>query len=275
MTSGLALTVLGSGSRGNALVLEWGEDCLLIDAGFSRLELERRLGQVGIAATRIRGIALTHEHGDHTTGALTLAKRYRIPIHSSLGTWRGLCGQSDPCEFVPLTVTAPVQLGPFSLTACPIPHDATEPLAIAATAPDGTSVAIAQDIGCTTQALRWFLRERHALVLEANHDETMLRTSSYPLSVQDRIAGPGGHLSNREAARLLAEVHHDELRLVVLAHLSQRCNTPDRARDDISAALQSCRYAGELLVAGQDAPLERRVVRRTQQPQLDLASLPR
>ena len=122
--------------------------------------------------------------------------------------------------------------------ACPTSHDAAEPLALAVRAADGTSVGVAYDLGRPTAAVRYLLRNLTALVLEANHDEVQLRTSDYPPVVQRRIAGSGGHLSNRAAAELLAELHHPGLAVVVLAHLSQRCNTAEDARATVAPALR-------------------------------------
>jgi phosphoribosyl 1,2-cyclic phosphodiesterase len=103
--------------------------------------------------------------------------------------------------------------------------------------------------------VRWFLRERHCLVLEANHDELMLRTSGYPAVVQDRIAGHGGHLSNDACAQLLVELHHERLTTVVLAHLSQRCNSPEAAREAVLQRLDEAGFLGELHLADQDGGL--------------------
>jgi phosphoribosyl 1,2-cyclic phosphodiesterase len=153
----------------------------------------------------------------------------------------GLCGR--------------IELGPFRITACPTSHDAAEPLALVIDGPDGTSVGVAYDLGRPTAAVRYLLRGLTAVVLEANHDDVLLRTSGYPPSVQQRIAGAGGHLSNRAAAELLGEIHHDGLGVVVLAHLSQRCNGADAARSAVEPALQRAGFRGELHVALQDRPL--------------------
>jgi phosphoribosyl 1,2-cyclic phosphodiesterase len=161
----------------------------------------------------------------------------------------------ERCDFLPIGMATTAAVGPFVVSACPTSHDAAEPIAIGVVATGGLSVGIAYDLGRPTQAVRWFLRDRHCLILEANHDEGLLRTSGYPVSVQQRIAGPGGHLSNSEAARLLAELHHEGLATVVLAHISQRCNTDAAARTVIGAALGSCGFRGEVILALQDGPM--------------------
>ena len=134
-------------------------------------------------------------------------------------------------------------------------HDGAEPLAMVIRGSDGTSIGVAYDLGRPTSALRYLLRGVHALVLEANHDEVQLRTSDYPPVVQRRIAGSTGHLSNRAAAELLAELHHPGLGAVVLAHLSEHCNTAADARTTVARALRRAGFRGALHVADQDRPL--------------------
>ncbi len=238
------LVVLGSGSKGNAFALTWGDALLLVDAGFSCREIERRLGLAGLSIAGLVAIALTHEHGDHASGATRLARKCRVPVVTSLGTFRALARGGDPCDFLGVGTRGPVEVGPFRISACPTSHDAAEPVAIGVSLPDGTSIGIAYDLGRPTQAVRWFLREMHCLVIEANHDDGLLRTSGYPLVVQQRIAGPSGHLSNHDAMRLLDEVHHPALNTVVLAHLSQRCNDPDTARRSVAECLGALGFTG-------------------------------
>jgi phosphoribosyl 1,2-cyclic phosphodiesterase len=161
----------------------------------------------------------------------------------------------DEAEHRTLGLCARVELGPFKVDACPTSHDAAEPLAIVLRGSDGTSVGVAYDLGRPTTAVRYLLRGLTAIVLEANHDEVQLRTSGYPPVVQRRIAGSGGHLSNRAAAELLAELHHPGLSIVVLAHLSERCNTAAEARAAVAPALRRVGFDGVLHVADQDEPL--------------------
>lgn len=249
------LHVLGSGSRGNAFVIVHDGAALLVEAGFSVRELERRLESAAIDPGSVVGVAVTHEHGDHAKGAATFADRHRVPLACSLGTWQALSRGGDPCEWLAAGTERVAELGPFRVDGCPAPHDAREPLAIGVSCDDGPTLAFATDLGRPTQSLRWFLRERHALILEANHDEVMLRTSGYPAVVQDRIAGHGGHLSNHASAQLLAELHHADLMTVVLAHLSQRCNSAEAALATVSPALSAAGFRGAIHVATQDGPM--------------------
>jgi phosphoribosyl 1,2-cyclic phosphodiesterase len=267
----MTLYVLGSGSRGNCCAVECEGVGLLIDAGFSIREVERRAGTVGLDLTRIAGIVLTHEHGDHASGAAGLARKLNVPVLTAPGTWSRLPGALAQVEHRPLGMCAGVELGPFAIEACPTSHDAAESLAAVVRGSDGTSVGVAYDLGRPTTALRYLLRDLTAIVLEANHDEVWLRTSKYPPVVQRRIAGSGGHLSNRAAAQLLTELHHPGLSVVVLAHLSEQCNTASAARDEVRRALRLVKFRGSIHVAGQEEPLPPIPIMPVQAIQLALA----
>lgn len=251
----ITLYVLGSGSRGNCFAVESEGMALLIDAGFSAREIERRSALAGLDLGRVAGIALTHEHGDHACGAARLSRRLGVPVLTAPGTWARLATRMEDAEHRSIGLCARVELGPLSIEACPTSHDAAEPLAIVVRIADGTSIGVAYDLGRATAGVRYLLRELTAIVLEANHDEVQLRTSDYPPVVQRRIAGSGGHLSNRAAAELLVDLHHPGLLAVVLAHLSQQCNTAAEARATVGPALRRAGFRGALHVADQDKPL--------------------
>jgi phosphoribosyl 1,2-cyclic phosphodiesterase len=228
---------------------------ILIDAGFGPKEIERRAATAGLALGSVGAIVLTHEHGDHARGAGRLARRLGVPVLTAPGTWTRLAPRMRHTDHRPLGLCAPVEIGPFIVTACPTSHDAAEPLALAVQTGGGIRVGVAYDLGRPTAAVRYLLRNLTAIVLEANHDDVLLRTSGYPPVVQRRIAGSGGHLSNRAAAELLAEVNHPGLGVVVLAHLSRQCNTADDARATVARALRRAGFGGTLHVADQDEPL--------------------
>jgi phosphoribosyl 1,2-cyclic phosphodiesterase len=249
------LIVLGSGSRGNALAVSTGGHTVLIDAGFPLKVLRQRAAVVGLDLNRLAGVILTHEHGDHAEGAPGVARQARCPVYASPGTLRALSARLSRVSTVPLAAHSAVAVGPFTLTACHTSHDAAEPLALALEGPGGIRLGVAYDLGRPTSAVRFLLREATCLVVEANHDEILLRTGPYPASVRQRIAGSGGHLSNRAAADLLAELWHPGLTTVVLAHVSESCNRAELARGAVRMALQELGFAGMLVVAGQDAPL--------------------
>jgi phosphoribosyl 1,2-cyclic phosphodiesterase len=262
------LTVLGSGSGGNAFAVSEGGAVLLIDAGFSAREITRRAELAGLSLDGLCGIALTHEHGDHTQCALQFARKHGVPVLASVGTWNAL-GMPPGISFMAIRSTSRTECGPFTLLGCPLLHDAVEPLALTVTTAEGVCLGVAYDFGRPTQALRYLFRELHAIILEANYDEVMLRTSDYPASVQHRIAGSGGHLSNRASAQLLSELHHPGLGTVVLAHLSRQCNTPEVARAAVEPILRRSGFRGTVHVAGQDHPLSPlTLARREEQLQL-------
>jgi phosphoribosyl 1,2-cyclic phosphodiesterase len=247
------LTVLGSGSRGNALVVESNGHALLIDAGFGFRDLEARCDVAGVATESIRAIALTHEHGDHARGAATAANRWGVPVAASRGTLAALRTRLGGAATVELAPTRAITAGPFTLAAFPTAHDAADPVVLTVEDAEGGRLGVAYDVGSPTTALRHAIRNLDALVLEANHDEVLLRSSHYPPSVRARIAGSAGHLSNRECAELVAAVAHPGLSLLVLAHLSDQCNRPELARAAVESALGG-RFPGRLVVASQDQP---------------------
>ncbi|TFG40186.1 MAG: MBL fold metallo-hydrolase, partial [Candidatus Aminicenantes bacterium] len=195
----------------------------------------------------------THEHGDHTTGAARLARQFRIPVYASAGTLGALGGRLNGVDLRPLTPFSEHHLGPFIVEACPTTPDSAEPLAVVVRTSEGHRVGFAYDLGRPNTAVRYLLRGSHALVLEANHDEVLLRTSGYPPVVQERIAGATGHLSNRAAADLLESLLHPGLGTIVLAHLSERCNTAEHAMAEIARVVGT--HQARVLVAIQEAPL--------------------
>ena len=249
------LYVLGSGSGGNALALRHRGQTLLIDAGFSAREIQRRAATAGLSLDGVVGLVLTHEHGDHASGAPRLARDLGIPVLTSEGTWSALQGRFSRTPYRPLAPMGRAEAGPFRIQACATSHDAAQPIAIAVEA-DGLRLGVAYDLGRPTAAVRWLLAGCTALVVEANHDEVMLRTSDYPATVRERIAGSGGHLSNRAAAELLCEVQHPGLATVVLAHLSARCNDAATARQAVEPPLRALGFSGALHIALQDRPLQ-------------------
>jgi phosphoribosyl 1,2-cyclic phosphodiesterase len=247
------LTVLGSGSRGNALLVESNGDALLVDAGFSHKDLERRLNVAGHRAPPIRAIVLTHEHGDHARGAARAAATWSVPVAASRGTL-GAVALRDGTPTIALAPARTVAVESFRVTAFPIAHDAHDPVMVVIEDGAGVRLGVAVDVGTTTTALRHALRGLDGVVIESNHDEVLLRASDYPPSVRARIAGHSGHLSNRQTAELLGAAAHAGLGLVVLAHLSELCNRADLALAAARAALRLTPFRGRLVVATQDEP---------------------
>jgi phosphoribosyl 1,2-cyclic phosphodiesterase len=229
--------VLGSGSAGNALVLEDGTSRVLVDAGFAPRVLAGRLRAAGIAPASVEACVVTHEHTDHARGAAAAASRWGWTLVASRGTIEA-CPDLRRAGATVCRPGTPFIVGGWHFDAARVSHDASEPLAFAATARrSGARVAICYDLGVPSERVRALLARADVLVLESNHDEGMLRIGPYPPSVKKRIASPLGHLSNRQSAALARTVVHRGLRRLVLAHLSESNNTPAVAL----AAMRSAR----------------------------------
>jgi phosphoribosyl 1,2-cyclic phosphodiesterase len=244
--------LLGSGSRGNAVVLESGGSRILIDAGFTASVLAERLRSVDIAPESIEAVIVTHEHTDHVRGVRVLCERYGWAAHATRGTItasRDLAG----CGAIAFRAGDGLRIGDIDLLSVKSSHDAAEPVILVATSRStGARTGIAYDLGVATQSVIDSLRDLDMLVLEANHDELMLHAGPYPASVRARISGRSGHLSNGRAGQLAGEVAHKGLRQIVLAHLSEKCNTPRTALSDVNSAMSRTRFTGRLSAAHQD-----------------------
>lgn len=254
----MKVAVLGSGSGGNATLVQGGNTRILVDAGFSGRSVAERLATLGIDAESIRAIVVTHEHGDHTSGVGVYARRHGTPIYMTDGT-RDACarllrGSETVISYEPGRpfLIQDLRIEPF-LTV----HDAVDPVGVAVVDEcTGFRLGIATDLGRPTAQIRHALSGCDFLVLEANHDELMLHASAYPSSVKRRISSSHGHLSNQAAARLVTELLHPRLAGVVLAHLSRECNDPALAREVVGTALEKAGWTGHLDVAAQDRPTE-------------------
>jgi phosphoribosyl 1,2-cyclic phosphodiesterase len=226
----LRVCVLGSGSKGNCTYIESPEARILIDAGLSAREIERRLRQIDRSPTALDGVLISHEHSDHIQGAGALARRFKLPIYANPATWhraQHVVGKvNDLCQF---STGTPFRLKDLVVDPFSLPHDADDPVAFRLTW-RRRSIAVVTDLGYPSQLVRERLRGCHLLVLEANHDDTMLKAGPYPWPLKQRIGGKSGHLSNLQSSQLLGDVLHDELEYVVLAHLSEINNHPDLAR---------------------------------------------
>jgi len=235
----MRIAVLGSGSRGNAVLVECAGRRILIDAGFSCREIERRLERLGVRPESLEAVVLTHEHGDHVRGADRLARRHGLALWATAGTvdgWRGLTEQARRATRT-MASGRPVEVAGFSVEPFAVPHDAAEPVGLVVEAPDGCRMGLAGDLGSRSRLAWARLAELDVLVLETNHDLTMLRDGPYPWVLKQRVAGRHGHLSNRDAAEGLPELLCDRLRWVVLYHLSQTNNLPALAAEEVGEVL--------------------------------------
>ena len=242
---------LGSGSTGNALVVEAGSGAsisrVLVDCGFSLKELESRLARAGLNAADLDAVFVTHEHGDHIGCALALARRHGLPLWMSRGSWHALGEPALPDGLLRFARDGePIAVGELQLWPYTVPHDALEPLQLRCT--DGQRrLGVLTDVGSCTAHLLAQLQRCDALLLECNHDRELLAMSSYPASLKARVGGPFGHLANDSAALILEGCRHSGLRHVVAAHLSERNNTPALATAALAGVLGTT--ARDILVA--------------------------
>ncbi|MFI5272130.1 MAG: MBL fold metallo-hydrolase [Ktedonobacterales bacterium] len=249
---------LGSGSSGNALLVQTGQTAVLVDAGFGPRALVSRLRQAGVTAAQIAAIVLTHEHFDHACGAAAFAARHGIPLIADPRTLDAVRAQAclrsaapaPHFERVELATGGSTTLHDLAIRSFPISHDAVAPCGYVL----GTGawrVCVVTDTGEAGAAMIEALTGAHLLVLEANHDQQRLINGPYPWPLKRRILGPTGHLSNEQAARALLGALDDGPRWVWLAHLSRTNNTPDLARSQVGEAL---RQAGLRHIPIQVAP---------------------
>ncbi|MEF8728212.1 MAG: MBL fold metallo-hydrolase [Dokdonella sp.] len=228
---------LGSGSQGNALIVEAGGTRLLLDCGFSIREVTLRLARLGIDPSGLAAILVTHEHADHVGGVFAFARRHRLAVYLTHGTYkmaaRGRNALTD-CHLIDghaVFAIDDIELRPF-----PVPHDAREPVQYVFSDGD-RCLGVLTDSGSITSHIVDVLRLCDGLVLECNHDQGLLAASRYPAPLRRRIGGPFGHLENGQAAELLRQIDTSRLQHVLAAHLSQENNRPHLAARALALAL--------------------------------------
>ena len=240
---------LGSGSRGNAWVIESGRSRVLLDCGFSLSATMQRLARFGLDAANLDAILVTHEHTDHAGGVFRLARRYGLTVCLSHGTLSALGDAAAAgCRLQLLHAGEPFALGDLQVEPFTIPHDAREPLQFVF-GNGAVRLGFLTDAGHVSAHVEQVLRGCEGLVLESNHDPELLRTGRYHHALKARVAGRHGHLSNDEAAALLSRLAGPHLRQVVAAHLSEENNRPELARAAFAGVLAGA--AGDVAIAGQ------------------------
>lgn len=239
----MRVSVLGSGSRGNAILVDAGNTRLLVDVGFGPRTLALRLAAVGCAPESIAGVVLTHEHVDHAQGALQACEKWGWPLVATAGTLSKL-----PSSGVSLQTIAHGEswtVGDLRGESVSVPHDATDCAAyVFEHTHSGQRLGVALDLGHVPSGLLRAFERLDMLVVEANHDIAQLMGGPYPWMLKQRIASDTGHLGNHDAAAFVSDCAHPGLRAVILAHLSERNNSPALAVDTVRSALRRRGRAG-------------------------------
>lgn len=244
----MRIASLGSGSKGNATLVDSGETCVLIDLGFTLKETERRLERLGVSPLDIDAVLVTHEHGDHIGGVGPFARKYKRPVYLTPGTLSSTkLGALSGTH--PVNCHKPFRIGDMGVEPVPVPHDAREPCQYILSA-GGIKVGVLTDLGHITRFVVEQYKTCHALLLECNHDLQMLNEGPYPYALKQRVGGPHGHLNNGQAAELLAAIELDQLRHLVISHVSEQNNAPHLAEAAVAPVLSE--WSGSLKVACQN-----------------------
>jgi phosphoribosyl 1,2-cyclic phosphodiesterase len=228
---------LGSGSKGNALVVEAGSSRVLLDCGFGATEVDTRLARLGLVAADLNAILVTHEHSDHGGGVAHLARRCDLPVYLTRGTFSAMEAEGRAiANRILIDVYTPFAIGEIEVRPYTVPHDAREPAQFVLS--DGAlRLGVLTDTGHSTPHIVQALSGVDALVLECNHDLDMLMNGPYPAQLKSRIAGRLGHLANAASAELVRALDCSRFQHLIAAHLSRQNNTPELARAALASAL--------------------------------------
>lgn len=250
----MKVCVLGSGSKGNCTLIESGKTRLLIDAGFSGVELTRRLASIGIELESITALLITHEHNDHISGVGIASRRGRLPIYANPGTHRAAEKKiGKPFARHDFGTGEQFAVGDLLVHPFSVSHDTADPVGYVLT--DGkNSVGYCTDTGKITSLIEYHLRYCNILVLESNHDPIMLREGPYPLPLQQRVRSNQGHLANDDAGIFLQKIAGGKLQHAILAHLSEINNLPELAMHAVQNRLGDFAECIEIIAASQHTP---------------------
>ncbi len=221
----MRIASLGSGSRGNATLIQYRETTLLIDNGFSLRQFSRRLSRLGLSPESIDAVLLTHEHSDHSGGVERLCRSFGIPLWTAVGTARVLF--APEFEYRPLVAGRRIEIGDIEVLPVTVPHDASEPLQFVFRQADGDKrLGILTDAGHITAHIVEAFGGLDGLLLEFNYDPDMLESGPYPDRLKQRVGGNHGHLSNEQSIALLGRIDTRTLGCLIAAHISEKNNTP-------------------------------------------------
>lgn len=233
----LSVASLGSGSRGNATVVRSGDQCILIDCGFNFKQLSARLVPAGLTPDDLTAVLVTHEHADHASGIGVLARRTRVPVYATRGTWRGMNltpGPKDGC----LRGEHSLTLGSVTVRAVTVPHDAREPVQFCFHR-EGVQLGLLTDLGHCSRHVLDAYAGCDGLLLEFNHEPELLAEGPYPPQLKRRVGGPFGHLANAQAEGLLASLAPERLQLLVAGHLSAQNNRTPLVAEALERTVRS------------------------------------
>jgi len=251
----MRFSILASGSSGNACYIATADSKILIDAGLSGREIIRRLALIKVRPESLDALIITHEHTDHIKGVGPLARRLDIPVYGNNPTLKkGMKTIGDIAMPVPIHTGQTIAIKDFLIETFTKCHDAVDPIGLIISS-DGIRLGMVTDIGRSTALVEDRLKGCQALIIEFNHDQKMLDEGPYPLELKRRVKGPDGHLSNQQAGDLLKAVSHENLGLVVLAHLSEVNNRKEKAFDEAKGVLAKCGLDHtRVIVSHQDHP---------------------
>ena len=253
-------SVLGSGSKGNCVYIESGSTAILIDGGFSGKEIAQRLKAINREIDSLGAIFVTHEHHDHIQGVGVMSRRCRIPVYANEGTFRGaekrLKKLHKRCEFGTGDTLSfdGLQVRSFSVS-----HDTHDPVGFVVSDAGG-SLGYCTDTGIASRLIAQRLRGVDGLVLEFNHDPDLLKHGPYPPALKQRVRSSQGHLANGDAANLLKEILHQDLKQVVIAHISETNNLPEIAYREAERVIRPEGGETLLTVSYQDIPTDLLVI---------------
>jgi phosphoribosyl 1,2-cyclic phosphodiesterase len=245
----LAVCTLASGSKGNSTYVSDGATAILIDAGLSGTEIEKRLNSRNLSAGHLDAVVVSHEHSDHIKAVGVLSRRFKLPVYINRNAKPALRQLGKIIELRMFDCGATFQINNLILHPFSTSHDAADPVGFTI-GQNGTKIGIATDLGIATAMVKEHLKSCALLILESNHDPDMLAEGPYPWPLKQRIKSRTGHLSNVDSKNLLLELRHDKLEHVILAHLSETNNTPQKAYEEAAKALKHGRT--RLTVAQQD-----------------------
>ncbi len=230
----LFIASLNSGSNGNCYYIGNDSEAVLIDAGISCREIEKRMKKLGLSIRKVKAVFVSHEHTDHISGIPVLAKKYQLPIYITHATLLLSRIKMEKHLVMPFDAEKTITIGSMSITAFQKQHDAVDPYSFTI-ACNGTNVGVFTDIGKPCEHLIFHFKQCHAAFLEANYDETMLDEGSYPPHLKNRIRGGKGHLSNKQALDIFTSHKPSFMSHLFLSHLSKNNNCPDLVRELFNA----------------------------------------